>query len=82
MDEPVYNDKATDKVETLAELPEGCIPVRVMEVCQYLNPEGKEGIAVRWQGTPNIVTELGMLEYAKLVIIEERTTPVYPVPGD
>jgi hypothetical protein len=49
-----------------------CIPVRSIEVVTFLNPDGKEEIGVRWQGSNNLVAELGMLEYAKLIITDER----------
>lgn len=49
-----------------------CIPVRSIEVVTFLNNEGAEEIGVRWQGSNNLVAELGMLEYAKLIIAEDR----------
>jgi hypothetical protein len=67
-------DKATEKI-VLSEgfpIPDNSIPVRSIEVVVYLDENGDENAGVRWQGSNNLLVELGMLEYAKLIIAEER----------
>lgn len=53
-------------------IPPACIPIRSIEVVMYLDERGAENVGVRWQGTNNIVAELGMLEYSKQIITEDR----------
>lgn len=66
------SDPGDGSIETTATLPEGAIPVRAIEVVQYLHPEGGMAHYVRWQGTGDIVAELGMLEYAKFQVYTVR----------
>jgi hypothetical protein len=56
-------------ISTGHDLPDGSIPIRAIEIVMFLNPSGSESAALRYQGTPNIVAELGMVEYAKGLII-------------
>lgn len=53
------------------ELPEGSIPIRALELVLFLNGDGKESVAMRYQGSPNIIADLGMVEYAKGLIISD-----------
>lgn len=59
-------------IKTYAELPEGAIPVKIIEVIKYVNPEGKMAHYVSWQGAGDVVEELGMLEFAKLTLYENK----------
>lgn len=70
-----FQNKETENIEHTVQLEDGCIPIRSIEIVQFLNPEGEEGIAVRWQGSSNIVVELGMLDYARIILTLERFTP-------
>jgi hypothetical protein len=54
------------------DVPEGSIPLRALEVVQFLAPDGQEVVSARWQGTGNVVAELGMVEYAKAELILAR----------
>lgn len=53
-------------------LPEGCVVLRACEVVQVLMPDGNEVAFARWQGTPNVIAELGMVDYAKAEVIIAR----------
>lgn len=61
-----------DQLQIISSIPDGCIPLRSIEIVQFLNPEGEETALVHWQGPANIVAELGMIEYAKFIIASER----------
>lgn len=70
MSQPEKRDPSFDpgdgSIELTTTLPEGSIPVASVEVVTYLHPVGGPAHYVRWQGTSDIVTLLGMVEYAKL----------------
>lgn len=59
-------DPGDGSIELTTTLPEGAIPLSSVEVVTYLHPEGGNAHYVRWQGTSDIVTLLGMIEFAKL----------------
>jgi hypothetical protein len=65
-------DQSQDKIDIALPLPEGSIVLRAVEVVQFLHPDGTEGIACRWQGTGNVIAELGMCEYAKMELANVR----------
>lgn len=50
------------------ELDEGDIPVRVIEVVQFMNTAGQMENGVRWAGSRDVPAFLGMLEYGKFQI--------------
>lgn len=70
--EDANTDPGNGSVETSVELEDGSIVIRAIEVVQYMTPEGNLANYVRWQGTGDIVAELGMLEYAKMQIYVAR----------
>lgn len=61
-----------EQIEHSLPIEDGCIPIKAVEVVVFLDENGDEGIGVRWQGTKNIVLELGMVEYAKKMIDDEH----------
>ena len=65
-------DTGEPVIDVTMPVPEGAIILRAMEIVQYLNADGQEVVAARWQGTGNVVAELGMLEYAKQELIGAR----------
>lgn len=65
-------DPGNGTVETSVELEEGAIVIRAIEIVQYMTADGNLANYVRWQGTGDIVAELGMLEYAKFQIYQTR----------
>lgn len=71
-EEDLSSSEPLHVIELTTPLSDGCIPLRSIEIIQFLNEEGQEGVAVRWQGTGNIVAELGMIEYAKQVLVDDR----------
>ena len=67
------NQPDNPAIEVTSAIPENAMVLRAFEVVLYLDPEsGLEVAAVRWQGAPNLIQELGMIEYAKRVITDER----------
>lgn len=64
--------KSEKPIETCMDVPEGSIPLRALEVVQFLAPDGQEVVSARWQGSGNVVAELGMVEYAKAELILAR----------
>lgn len=63
-------------IEFFSELPEGSFPTCAIEIVQFLDPDGAEKCAVRIQtsGRSNVLAQLGMLEYAKPVVLEGNET--------
>lgn len=70
--EDANTDPGDGSIETTIELPPGCLALRSIEVMQFLDENGKVACYVRWQGTGDIVAELGMLEYAKNTMIDNH----------
>jgi hypothetical protein len=66
------SSEEVERIEYSLPLAPECIPVRAVEIVVYLNEEGVEEIGCRWQGSKNPVLELGMVEYAKMMILAER----------
>lgn len=49
------------------DLPAGSVVLRAVEVVQVIAPDGQPVVLCNWQGgEPDLVSELGMMEYAKL----------------
>lgn len=70
--EGANTDPGDGSIESTVDLGEGAILIRSIEIVQYMTPEGHLANYVRWQGTGDIVAELGMLEYAKFQVYTAR----------
>ncbi len=65
---------AGDMPSTLCQLPEGAIPLEVVEVCGYLTAEGRRKWTVRYRADVPVSTTLGLLALAKHQILSEMDT--------
>jgi hypothetical protein len=55
--------------ETLCDLPEDAIPVAVVEVCEYLDSDGRTMVVVR-ASRGNVSSVLGMMELGKYYLLK------------
>lgn len=60
-----------DRVVHSIPLPEGAIPLSVVEIVEYLTPEGHRVYGYRHSGDTALSTTLGLIELAKTQIIEQ-----------
>lgn len=63
--------KAESEVRTLVKLPEGAIPIDVIEVCGFISAEGKRQWLTRFSGDAPVSTLLGLLTMAEHDIVAE-----------
>lgn len=55
-----------DGIEVCQDIPAGSVVLRAVEVVQIIGPDGQAVALCRWQGSPDVIAELGMIEYAKM----------------
>lgn len=71
-------DPGDGSIELTTVLPEGSIPIASAEVVIYLHPESGRSHYVRWQGTDDMITLLGMIELAKLHLPNPNISQEFP----
>lgn len=59
---------------TLCRLPQGAVPIEVIEVCGYIAPDGSRKFAVRACHDVPLSTALGLLRLAEHHLVEESKT--------
>lgn len=58
----------TDQIRTLCDLPDGAMPLEVIEVCAFLDADGKRSWTYRRDGD-SIPTAVGLMRMAEHTIL-------------
>jgi hypothetical protein len=63
---------ADEPIETRVQMPEGSMPVQVVEVCSYIDPDGNNMWGYRLRGETPLSTTLGLLEMLKFDLLADH----------